>query len=57
MLGPVRTRLADATTPLVERRRALDLLRRAGDTESAALLVSLLVATVCAGATGQPLVW
>jgi putative membrane-bound dehydrogenase-like protein len=42
VLGPVRARLADSATPLAERRRALDLLRRAGDTESTALLVSLL---------------
>jgi putative heme-binding domain-containing protein len=42
VLGPVRARLADPVTPLAERRRALDLLRRAGDTESTALLVSLL---------------
>ncbi len=42
VLGPVRTRLADPATPLGERRRALDLLRRAGDSESTVLLVSLL---------------
>jgi putative heme-binding domain-containing protein len=42
VLGPVRARLADPQTPLAERRRALDLLRRAGDTESTALLVRLL---------------
>jgi putative heme-binding domain-containing protein len=42
VLGPVRERLADASTPVAERRRALDLLRRAGDTESSALLVKLL---------------
>ncbi len=42
VLAPVRARLADAATPLPERRRALDLLRRAGDTESTALLVKLL---------------
>ncbi len=42
VLAPVRARLADASTPLAERRRALDLLRRAGDTESTALLVQLL---------------
>jgi putative heme-binding domain-containing protein len=38
----VRERLADASTPVAERRRAVDLLRRAGDTESSALLVKLL---------------
>jgi len=42
VLGIVRARLADSSTPLAERRRALDLLRRAGDTESTSLLVSLL---------------
>lgn len=42
VLGPVRTRLADKSTPIAERRRALDLLRRAGDTESTTILVSLL---------------
>ena len=42
VLVAVRARLADATTPLAERKRALDLLRRAGDTESTALLVKLL---------------
>jgi putative heme-binding domain-containing protein len=42
VLAPVRARLADQATPLAERRRALDLLRRAGDTESTTLLVSLL---------------
>jgi len=42
VLAPVRARLADTSTPLAERRRALDLLRRAGDTESTALLVKLL---------------
>ena len=42
VLGPIRARLADTATPLAERRRALDLLRRAGDTESTALLITLL---------------
>lgn len=42
VLGPVRDRLARTETPLAERRQALDLLRRAGDTESTALLVRLL---------------
>ena len=42
VLAPVRARLADAKIPLAERRRALDLLRRAGDTESTTLLVKLL---------------
>lgn len=42
VLAPIRARLADPATPLAERRRALDLLRRAGDTESTALLVRLL---------------
>lgn len=42
VLAPVRARLADPATPLAERRRAVDLLRRAGDTESTALLVRLL---------------
>ncbi len=42
VLGPIRTRLADAATPLAERRRAIDLLRRAGDTESTAVLIALL---------------
>jgi putative membrane-bound dehydrogenase-like protein len=42
VLAPVRARLADASTPLPERRRAIDLLRRAGDTESSTLLVKLL---------------
>ncbi|HEY1109274.1 MAG TPA: hypothetical protein VGE76_11595, partial [Opitutaceae bacterium] len=42
VLAPIRARLADAKTPLAERRRAVDLLRRAGDTESTALLVKLL---------------
>ncbi len=42
VLAPIRARLANAQTPLEERRRALDLLRRAGDTESTTLLVSLL---------------
>ncbi|WP_414663530.1 PVC-type heme-binding CxxCH protein [Horticoccus sp. 23ND18S-11] len=42
VLGPIRTRLATTATPLAERRQALDLLRRAGDTESTALLVKLL---------------
>ncbi|MCX6954382.1 MAG: DUF1080 domain-containing protein [Verrucomicrobia bacterium] len=40
--APNRTRLADTATPLAERRRALDLLKRAGDTESTALFVRLL---------------
>lgn len=40
----VRTRalLADTTKPIAERRRALDLLKRAGDTESTAVIVRLL---------------
>jgi putative membrane-bound dehydrogenase-like protein len=42
VLGPVRVRLANTSTPLAERRQALDLLRRAGDTESTTLLVKLL---------------
>jgi len=42
VLAPIRARLADRSTPLAERRRAVDLLRRAGDTESTTLLVSLL---------------
>ena len=42
VLAPIRARLADTGTPLAERRRAIDLLRRAGDTESTALLVQLL---------------
>ncbi len=42
VLAPIRARLADTATPLAERRRAVDLLRRAGDTESTALLVKLL---------------
>jgi putative membrane-bound dehydrogenase-like protein len=42
VLVPIRARLADTTTPLAERRRAVDLLRRAGDTESTAVLIKLL---------------
>ncbi|MDP3072735.1 MAG: DUF1080 domain-containing protein [Opitutaceae bacterium] len=42
VLAPIRARLAATATPLAERRRAIDLLRRAGDTESTALLVQLL---------------
>ena len=42
VLVAIRSRLADTATPLVERRRALDLLKRAGDTESTAVLVRLL---------------
>ncbi|MEY2881841.1 MAG: hypothetical protein RLZZ15_4221, partial [Verrucomicrobiota bacterium] len=42
VLAPIRARLADTATPLAERRRAVDLLRRAGDTESTALLGKLL---------------
>ena len=42
VLAPIRARLADTATPLAERRRAVDLLRRAGDTESTAVLVKLL---------------
>jgi putative heme-binding domain-containing protein len=42
VLAPVRARLADTSTPLAERRRAVDLLRRAGDSESSTLLVKLL---------------
>ncbi len=42
VLGTVRARLADPQTPLAERRRALDLLRRVGDSESTALFVGLL---------------
>lgn len=37
-----RARLASTTAPLAERRRALDLLKRAGDRESTALFVQLL---------------
>jgi putative membrane-bound dehydrogenase-like protein len=37
-----RARLADASTPLPDRRRALDLLKRAGDRESTTLFVKLL---------------
>jgi putative membrane-bound dehydrogenase-like protein len=42
VLVAVRARLADTATPLPERKRALDLLKRAGDTESTALFVRLL---------------
>ena len=42
LLARTRATLADTATPLAARKRALDLLRRAGDTESTALLVSLL---------------
>ena len=42
VLGPVRTRLADRTVPAAERRRALDLLRRAGDPGAVPLLAELL---------------
>jgi putative membrane-bound dehydrogenase-like protein len=42
VLVGIRARLADTATPLAERRRALDLLKRAGDTESTAVLVRLL---------------
>ncbi len=42
VLVVIRARLADTATPLAERRRALDLLKRAGDTESTAVLVGLL---------------
>ena len=42
VLVAVRARLADVAMPLAERRRALDLLKRAGDTESTAVLVGLL---------------
>lgn len=42
VLVAIRARLADTATPLAERRRALDLLKRAGDTESTAVLVRLL---------------
>lgn len=42
VLVGIRARLADPATPLAERRRALDLLKRAGDTESTAVLVRLL---------------
>jgi putative membrane-bound dehydrogenase-like protein len=42
VLTRTRTVLADTSAPLADRRRALDLLKRAGDTESTALLVRLL---------------
>ena len=42
VLVAIRARLANTATPLAERRRALDLLKRAGDTESTAVLVGLL---------------
>lgn len=42
VLGPVRARLADASSPVADRRRALDLLRRAGDNASTPLLIKLL---------------
>ncbi|MDO8542978.1 MAG: DUF1080 domain-containing protein [Opitutaceae bacterium] len=42
VLGQARTLLADRAAPMAERRRVLDLLRRAGDTESTTLFVSLL---------------
>ena len=42
VLVAIRARLATTATPLAERRRALDLLKRAGDTESTAVLVGLL---------------
>ncbi len=42
VLAPIRARLANTATPLAERRRAIDLLRRAGDTESTAVLIKLL---------------
>lgn len=42
VLVAIRARLANIATPLAERRRALDLLKRAGDTESTAVLVGLL---------------
>ncbi len=42
VLTKTRATLADPSTPIAERKRALDLLRRAGDTESTTLLVSLL---------------
>ncbi len=42
VLTAIRARLADPATSLAERRRALDLLKRAGDTESTVVLVRLL---------------
>jgi putative membrane-bound dehydrogenase-like protein len=42
VLVSIRARLAEPATPLAERRRALDLLKRAGDTESTVVLVGLL---------------
>ena len=42
VLTRTRALLADTTAPLAERRHALDLLKRAGDTESTALFVRLL---------------
>jgi putative membrane-bound dehydrogenase-like protein len=42
VLGPVRARLADRNVPVAERRRALDLLRRAGDPGAVPLLAELL---------------
>ena len=42
VLARTRTLLADTAAPLPERRRALDLLKRAGDSESTALFVQLL---------------
>lgn len=42
VLARSRARLADSTAPLAERRRALDLLKRAGDTGSTPVLIRLL---------------
>ncbi|MDO8541912.1 MAG: DUF1080 domain-containing protein [Opitutaceae bacterium] len=42
VLAKTRAVLANASTPLAERRRALDLLKRAGDTASTRILVQLL---------------
>ena len=42
VLARTRTLLANPAAPLADRRRALDLLKRASDTESAALFVRLL---------------
>ena len=42
VLARARTRAAELAAPMTERRRALDLLRRAGDTESTTLFVRLL---------------
>jgi putative membrane-bound dehydrogenase-like protein len=42
MIARVRARVADRTAPLAERRRALDLLRRANDTAATGVFVQLL---------------